>query len=88
MKPTLDFMPHIPLSLSQRKVLAKLLRSEGRVVEHKTLLTAGGISKGGLDTCIFAIRRKLSDERFDIVNHRGVGYSLSRSKGDQANQED
>jgi DNA-binding winged helix-turn-helix (wHTH) protein len=38
MQPTVDFLPHVPISLVQRRLLNKLIEAGGNVVPHDELV--------------------------------------------------
>jgi hypothetical protein len=79
-KLVLELFPQIPMSRLQRIVLAKLAERAPAIVPHSELLSLWQIphrSRGSLDMVLFGLRKKLP-EGYEIIPHRGVGYSLSR----------
>lgn len=75
----LNFLPNVPISLTQRKLLNLLAESKG-IVTYEELQSFGGWpkrkSKGALEMIVFGLRKKLIGTRYQIVCHRGLGYSL------------
>jgi DNA-binding response OmpR family regulator len=80
--PSLDFLPNVPISMVQRRLLSKLLAAEGNVVAHDELLELWPKtrSKTALEMAVFNLRRKIDKSGYDIISHRGLGYSLASKK--------
>ena len=81
MTPVTDFLPHVPISHHGRLVLAKFLEHKGNVVTQAELrsLPNKRLTKAALEMTIYTLRRKLRDHGYNIICHRGLGYSLAES---------
>ncbi len=79
MLPTTNFLPHVPISLIQRKLLNNLLEADGNVVTHDDLLKLwpNAKTKAALEMAVFNLRRKLEANGYTIISHRGLGYSIA-----------
>jgi DNA-binding response OmpR family regulator len=79
MQATTDFLPHVPISLIQRRLLTRLLEAEFKVVPHDELmkLWPDGTTKSALEMGVFNVRRKIEPHGYTIVSHRGLGYSIA-----------
>jgi DNA-binding winged helix-turn-helix (wHTH) protein len=82
MQPTVSFLPHVPISLVQRRLLNKLLEAEGNVVTHDELvkLWPDSTTKSALEMAVFNLRKKLEPNGYQVVSHRGLGYSIAEKK--------
>jgi DNA-binding winged helix-turn-helix (wHTH) protein len=80
---TTDFLPHVPISLVQRRVLSKLLEAEGNVVPHEQLQAVWpeSGSRTALEMAVFNLRKKLKRNGYKIISHRGLGYSIAAVRG-------
>lgn len=77
----MSLLPHVPMSRLQRQVLTLLHASAPAIVPHPNLLRIWpNRSQGALNMVLYGLRKKLRPEGYDIVSHRGVGYSLRRFK--------
>ena len=77
----LDFLPHVSMSLTQRKLLGRLIEKKPNVVTHAELLSLWpSRSQGALNMALYAVRKKIEPEGYDIVAHRGLGYALVQRK--------
>jgi DNA-binding winged helix-turn-helix (wHTH) protein len=73
-----SMLPHVPMSRLQRQVLARLANKAPDIVPHRELLTIWpDRSQGALNMVLYGLRKKVRPEGYDIVSHRGVGYSLT-----------
>ena len=80
------FLSGEPVKLSPHEydLLLELVRNEGRVLTHRTLLekvwgTEYADDSGTLKTCIWRLRHKLNDDAHHprmILSERGIGYKL------------
>jgi DNA-binding winged helix-turn-helix (wHTH) protein len=87
MKPTTDFVPHVPISAQGRLLLAKLLDKQPSVVTHAELMSLPNrrLTKAALEMTIYGLRKKLQPEGYAIICHRGLGYSLADSDAGSQN---
>ena len=76
----------VKLTPHEHNLLLQLVRNEGRVLTHNTLLqkvwgTEYADHSGILKKCIYRLRQKLSDDAHHqrmIVTERGIGYKFAR----------
>lgn len=79
MKPEREFLPHVAMSATQRRLLGRLVEKQPTVVTHAELLTLWpSKSVSALNMALFAVRKKIAPEGYDVVSHRGLGYSLAK----------
>jgi DNA-binding response OmpR family regulator len=77
MKAEREFLPHVSMSATQRRLLGRLVEKQPSVVTHAELLSLWpSKSADALNMALFAVRKKIEPEGYDIISHRGMGYSL------------
>lgn len=80
-KPMTEFLSHVPISRTQRRLLNRLLDAEGNIVTHEQLIRLWDKpSKTALEIAIFNLRKKIHRNGYKIISHRGLGYSLVETR--------
>ena len=80
----LEFMPNIGMSNLQRRVLGALASKKGNIVRHGELLSIWpNQSRTALNMVLFGLRRKVRKAGYQIISHRGLGYSLVKATGEE-----
>jgi DNA-binding winged helix-turn-helix (wHTH) protein len=81
----LEFLPHVSMSATQRRLLSRLVEKRPNVVTHAELLSLWpSRSVSALNMALFAVRKKIEPEGYTIVPHRGLGYSLAEASAKSA----